>query len=543
MSDGFEKDHSKLVIDKDEDGVLDKRFESDNGVPFEAKKANEQTSDGDKNLVEYEKELDLTGIGNTNITIDSPDSKEDHENDEDGKEALPWEEKEQQKKHGEYVEEATKHDEEQEEEEFDEEVQTEINESKQEVENQQGGEEEAKEDEKLQQEQNYESNVIRSQYEKYKKGNTKTNQENDYEEEDKDPDKREDEQKDQEGQEQDKKQEERNQNDEQGRKDGQNESEALEEQEDDDENNYRESVNQNEGFKSEQREDTQTKEKMITQQYEESFKHYNHKDASMSRTQSFKIANNGLNESKVVPLKHVKRNDYFTMQDEDQKNKDNSRHEERQDDKVTKDLPPTQIAHIEGSNGTQSAMDKKYLGTIKITSSKNHGKEDGATLQDKESRDVTNVKEIIADRSYGEEGRRNISEKNTDIKEEGRETAEKATEMEERVELQTGQNRIKGDVKPKENGYLTEMSETINREARHEDKITKSTEVAKQRPGEIEKVSEGPEVSYQLSSILNRHSANVPRLMFSRFSENVVISSCCSSTLSFTQSSLIIISR
>ena len=504
MTDGFGKDHSKLVIDKDEDGILDKRFESHDGVPFEA---------NNDNLVEYAKELDLTGIGYTNITIDSLDSKEDHENDEDGIEALPWEEQEQQKKHGEYVEEATKYGEEQEEDEFDKEVETEINESKQEGENQQGGEEEAKEDEKLQHKQNYESNVMRVQYEKYKKENTETNQENDYEEEDEDPDKREDEQEDQEGQEQGTKQKERNQNDEQGRKDGQNELEALEEQDDDEEDNYRELANQSEGFKSEQREETQTKEKMITQQYEESFKQDNHKEASMSRTQSFKMSNNGLNESTVVPLKHVKRNDYLTVQDEDQKNEDNSSHKERQDDKVTKDLPPTQMAQIEGSNGTQSAMDKKYLGTIMIPSRKKDGKGDGAALRDKESRDVTNVKEIIANKSYGEEGRRNISEKNTEIKEGGRETAEKATETEERVELHTGQNRIKGDVKPKENGYLTKISETINRQARHEDKETKSTELAKQRPGETDKVSEGPEVSYQLSSILSRHSANADNVL------------------------------
>ena len=504
MTDGFGKDHSKLVIDKDEDGILEKRFESHDGVPFEA---------NNDNLVEYEKKLDLTGIGYTNITIDSLDSKEDHENDEDGIEALPWEEQEQQKKHGEYVEEATKYGEEQEEEEFDKEVETEINERKQEGENQQGGEEEAKEDKKLQHKQNYESNVMRVQYEKYKKENTETNQENDYEEEDEDPDKREDEQEDQEGQEQGTKQKERNQNDEQGRKDGQNELEALEEQDDDEEDNYRELANQSEEFKSEQREETQTKEKMITQQYDESFKQDNHKEASMSRTQSFKMANNGLNESTVVPLKHVKRNDYLTVQDEDQKNEDNSSHKERQDDKVTKDLPLTQMAQIEGSNGTQSAMDKKYLGTIMITSRKKDGKGDGAALRDKESRDVTNVKEIIANKSYREEGRRNISEKNTEIKEGGRETAEKATETEERVELHTGQNRIKGDVKPEEKGYLTEMSETINREARHEDKETKSTELAKQRPGKTDKVSEGPEVSYQLSSILSRHSAKAVNVL------------------------------
>ena len=506
--------------DKDEDGVLDKRIERDDGVPMEAKKANERNGGGDENLGEYEEELDWTGRKSTKINIDTSDKN--HEKDEEGLEAQAREEQEQQQRHEGFIEEETKYGEEQEEEEFEEE---EINEDKQRGENQlKQREEQEEEKEEEQEEQNYETNAMHVQDEKYRKENAETKQENDYfplhryEEEDEaeDPDKGGDEQ---EGQVQGKKQEQRNQSDEQGKQDGQDESEGVEEHDDNEEDNYRKLINQSEGLKSEQRQDTQREEKEITQQYKASMKQDNIKEVSMFRTQAFKMADDLQEENKGVPVNNMKRNDDLTVRDEDHENRGKSSHEHddltvqdknqenrgrgRQDDKMTKDVPSTQIAQLEGSNGTQSAMVETQLGTTKITSTNKDGEGDGAGFQDKESRDGTKFRDNMASRTYGEGRRQNIFEMNTERKERRGERAEEKTKMEERVELQADQVRTEGDVKLKENGYSTETSETnenkttINREAEQEGKATKSTESAKQGPGETEKVSKGPEVSYQ----------------------------------------------
>ena len=78
--------------------------------------------------------------------------------------------------------------------------------------------------------------------------------------------------------------------------------------------------------------------------------------------------------------------------------------------------------------------------------------------------------------------------------------------VQERVEPQT--HRTEADVKLKENGYSTEVSKmdkdesTINKEAGQEHNATKSRELANQRPGETEKVSDGPKVGYQTTTVM-----------------------------------------
>ena len=513
------------MIEKDDNRVLDKRIESDDGVPMEAKKAfGQQNSDGNEDLEEHEGELDSAGIKNTGINIDSPDNKEDHEKGEEGLEVKTQEEEELQHRHEEFVEEETTYREEQEEEEFEKEGEEEINEDKQGEEKQQKQQEEEK-DEKLQREQNYE---------KYRKENAETSQKNDYfpqrkyEEEDEaeDHDKEVD---GQEGQVQGKKQEERNQNSEQGKQDGLDKSQGLEEQDGDEEDNYRNFVNQSNGLKNEQRKDMQIEEKIMTQEYKESVKHAN-KGASMSKTQSFKMAHDDQGENEGASLNKMRRNDDLTVQDEDQENKGKFSHEyddvrvqdehyeenigksshkqqsrARQDDPVTKHVPSTQIAQLEGSRGTQSAMAETHLGTTKITSTKKYVEGDSATSQNKESRDTTNLREKLANRIYGEERGYNISEINIERKERRGETVDRNTEMEEKVKLQT--DKTEGDVELKQNGYSTEVSEmdedkaTLNKEAGEENNATKATELANQGPGETEKVSEEPEVGYQTTTV------------------------------------------
>lgn len=613
--------------DKDEDDIPDKRIENDDEVSMEEEKANEQNSDVDERVGEYEEELDSAGRKNKAINLDLSDNKEDHEEDEEELEQQAQVEQEQRQRQEEFVEEETKNGDEQEEEKFEKEGEEEIN--------KQGGEKQPKEreeqaeekEEKLQQEQNYETNLTHVQDEKYKKENTAvTDEENDYfpqhryEEQDKAEDhKGVDEQEEQEGQVEREKQEEQNQNDEQGQQDEQDEPDGLEERDDEEEENYRKLVNQSEGLKNEQRQDKQSEARTITQNDKESIKNDNNEEAPISKTQSSKMADDDQEENEGVSL-NMEQKDELTVQDENEENKgkssnkqterfgaplesvikpgsvsngskardknsvvqdivnntvylppleervddkgkgspetvvgpsyekqdkegntevqkvkiknvtqipqekfdiesshradkptrkdssvyarneeENLRDREGQDVKVTKDVPSTNIGQLESSKGTESAMAEKHLGATEITSTKKDGEGAGAAFQDKESSDVKNLREM-ANRTYGEEERRqNNSEMNTERKERREETAEKQPEMEERAELQTDHDRTEGDVKLKENGDTTEMSEmdedktSINREAGQESKATKSSKSAEQEPGETEKVSERPE--------------------------------------------------
>lgn len=460
------------MIGKDEDGVLDKRIGSDNGVPMEATKANEHNSDGDENLEEYEEELDPAGIKNTGINIDSANSKEDHEKDEGGLETKVQEELEQDHRQEEFVAEKTTYGEEQEEEEFEKEGEEEINGNKQGGGKQPKQRVEQKEDkeEKMQQEQNYEANVMDVQDEKYKKGNAETNEENDYfpqhkykEDEAEDPDKGIGEREEQEEQVPSTTQEERNQNDEQDKQHGQDESEGLEEQDDYEEENYRKLVNQSEGLKNEQRPDKQKEEIVVTQKYKESMKHDDNKEASISKTQSFKMADEGVLSNKT------KRNEDLTEEDEDEETKGKSSNEH--DDVTLQD------------EGEENKSKSSHEQTERFGASLETVIKPASVINESKANDKSSVAQDVKDSVY----------------------LPPLKKVEERVELQT--DRTEGDVKLKANGYSTKVSEmvedktTMNREEGQENNATKSTELVKQGPGETEKVSEGEEVGYQTTTV------------------------------------------
>ena len=131
-------------------------------------------------------------------------------------------------------------------------------------------------------------------------------------------------------------------------------------------------------------------------------------------------------------------------------------------------------------------------------------KEIALQLKIRKAGDTTYLREL-ANKTYGQERGHSISEMNIERKERRGQTVDRNNEMEEKVKLQT--DRTEGDVELKQNGYSTEMSEmdedkaTLKKKAGEENNVTKATELANQGPGEIEKVSEGPEVGYQKTTV------------------------------------------
>ena len=489
------------MIDKDEDGGLNKWFERHDGVPMETKKANEQNSDG-----EYEEELDSAGMKNTGINLDSPDDMEDHKKNEERLKVKAQEEQEQQHRYEEFVEEEATYAEELEEEEFEKEEEEQVNENKEGEEKQPKREEQEEEkEEKIQQEQNYETNLKHEQDEKYKKGYGETNEEHKYkEDETEDPDKRVDEHEEKDEQVQPKTQNERSQNDDQGQQDEQDESEVLGEQDDEEEENYRKLGIQSEGLKNEQRPDKQIEEKVIAQNYKESMKHDNNKQASISKMQSFKATDDDQEENEGVPLNNRKRNDDLTGQDEGEENRGKSNH--KHDDLTVQDEDKENKGKSSHEHDDLTVQDEDQENKVKASHEHNDltvqdedEKNKGSSSHEHTERFGALLDTVIKPASVLNESKANDkSSVAQDVKDSVYLPPLKRAE--ERVGRRT--DRTEGDVRLKEDGYSTEVSEmdkdetTINRETGQENNTTKSTELANQGPDETEEVCDGPEVGY-----------------------------------------------